>query len=72
LASAWSEVQPGAALRRLARRLVRAHPLRAADSLQLAAALVASEDHPESLAVVTLDSRLVEAGEREGLRVEGL
>jgi len=70
LASTWNEVQPGGAVRRTARRVVRAHQLRAADALQLAAALAASEGEPESLTVVSLDQRLSEASEREGLRVE--
>jgi predicted nucleic acid-binding protein len=69
LASTWSDLQPGDAIRRIARRLVRAHPLRAADALQLAAALVSAEGEPESLTVVSLDGRLLEAAEREGLSV---
>ena len=35
----WSEVLPSAAVRETARRLLRVHPLRTCDSLQLAAAL---------------------------------
>ena len=66
---AWSEVQPSERVRALASRLLRVHPLRAGDALQLAAALVAAEGHPASLVVVTLDDRLAVAAEREGLRV---
>ncbi len=66
---AWAEVQPGDQLRALAVRLLRVHALRAGDSLQLAAALVAAEGHPGSLAVVSLDERLALAAEREGFRV---
>jgi hypothetical protein len=47
-------------------RFVRVHPLRAADAMQLAAAFVASERRPASLAVVTLDDRLAEAMRKEG------
>ncbi len=69
-AQTWQEVQAGAALRRSAVRLVRTHPLRAADALQLAAALSASEGEPGSLPFVTLDGRLRDAATREGFPVE--
>lgn len=49
-----------------ARRVLDLHPLRAADALQLAAALVASRERPQDLPFVTLDERLGEAAEREG------
>ncbi len=57
------------AVKRLAERLVETHPLRAADALQIGAALVAAESEPEALEYVTLDSRQAEAAEREGFRV---
>jgi uncharacterized protein len=44
------------------------HPLRAADALQLAAAVVAAERDPPSLEFVSLDDRLLEAASREGFR----
>lgn len=69
IAAAWREVLPVADVRRTATRLLRVHPLRAADALQLGAALVASELHPETLPLVTLDDRLAAAAEREGFRV---
>ena len=53
-------------VRERARRLVAAHPLRAADGLQLAAALVACQEQPVSERFVCLDSRLREATRREG------
>jgi len=62
----WHEVQPGAAVRATARRLLRVHTLSAADALQLAAAIAASESRPETLALVSLDRRLVGAAHREG------
>ena len=52
-----------------AERLLMIHPLRAADALQLAAAIVAADGEPESLEFVTLDRRLAEAARREGFPV---
>jgi predicted nucleic acid-binding protein len=69
LAGAWLEVQPVERTRRIALRLLRVHPLRAADALQLSAALIAAEDEPASVDVVTFDDRLAQAAEREGCRV---
>lgn len=71
LAEAWLEVTPVGHLRERARRLVRTHELRAADALQLAAALVAAGGDPESLPLVTLDDRLALAARREGFPVVG-
>lgn len=68
-ASMWTELGPTQELREQAIRLVRVHPVRAADALQLAAAIVASDFQPGSLEFVTLDSRLAEAAEKEGFRV---
>jgi PIN domain. len=69
LARAWQEVQPVDRIRQTAKRLLRVHGLRAADALQLGAAISAAEDRPESLALVTLDERLAHAAEREGFKV---
>jgi predicted nucleic acid-binding protein len=71
LAASWSEVEPDAALRQSARRLVALHPLRAADALQLAAALRACDGRAEDLPFVCLDDRLSEAAGREGFTVLG-
>ena len=65
----WHEVIPTDALRGRARRLLRVHALRAADSLQLAAALSIAGDDPASVVFVSLDRRLVDAARREGLDV---
>jgi uncharacterized protein len=70
LAESWNEVQPVATVRRAARRLLRVHALRAADALQLAAAVVAAEGQPASLGIVTLDERLAAAARREGFMLE--
>lgn len=43
--------------------------LRAADTLQLAAAVIASNFEPPSLQFVSLDERLSDAAEREGFTV---
>lgn len=69
LRRSWEEIQPVEAVREIARRLLRNHPLRAADALQLAAAWVASEHEPSSLEFVCLDERLSHVAEREGFQV---
>lgn len=67
----WQEVQPLETLRDIAMRLLRVHPLRAADSLQLAAAIMASEHRPSTMEFVCLDARLALAAQREGFNVIG-
>jgi predicted nucleic acid-binding protein len=69
LRARWDEVQPVGEIKHHARRLMRVHPLRAADSLQLAAALLAADFRPAALPFVTLDDRLARAAAREGLDV---
>lgn len=69
LAAAWNEIEPVQAVRRAAARLLRVHQLRAADALQLAAAITASEGDPRSMPFVTLDDRLAQAARREGFPV---
>ncbi|MXW72184.1 MAG: PIN domain-containing protein [Acidobacteria bacterium] len=69
LAGTWFEIEPSGRLRRRALRLLRVHPLRAADALQLAAALVAADEDPPSLDVVSSDVRLSDAAFREGFTV---
>ena len=51
-------------------RLLDVHALRAADALQLAAALIVSDERPATLPFVTLDDCLADAAEREGFQVE--
>jgi uncharacterized protein len=72
LEKAWSEVISIERVRERARRLLETHPLRAADSLQLAAALLTSEENPQGVPFVTLDRRLRSAAEREGFHVLGV
>lgn len=69
LSSVWTEVLPGNRVRDHAGGLLLRHPLRAADSLQLAAALVWADGSPGGLGFVCLDHRLREAAIREGFRV---
>ena len=69
LAAEWTEVEPSEAVREQAARVLRLHPLRAADSLQLAAALVWCQGEPSHREFVCLDYRLREAGRREGFVV---
>lgn len=66
LSAVWSEVQPTEPVRLRAERLLTVHPLRAADALQLAAALLWAEDTPRGLDFVCLDQNLREAALKEG------
>ena len=69
LSQVWYEVQPSRRVRTLAQRLLRVHPLRAADGLQLAAALAAAEEDPSGVGFVCFDARLNEAASREGFAI---
>jgi len=69
LSTSWQEISPSEPLRRAAQRLLRVHALRAADSLQLAAALTAAGDERGTIEFVCRDARLAEAASREGLQV---
>ena len=69
LSEVWYEVQPGRRIKVLAQRLLRVHPLRASDSLQLAAALASAEEDPSSIGFVCFDARLNRAASREGFRI---
>lgn len=69
ISSHWHEVPPSPALRTLAVRLLRTHPLRAADALQLAAALSLGAALRRQLGFVCADDRLAAAAETEGLPV---
>jgi predicted nucleic acid-binding protein len=69
LASSWHTIEPVESVRETATRLLRVHDLRAADALQLAAALLAAEGSPRTLPFLCLDRRLVVAAQREGFPV---
>lgn len=62
----WDEVAPSEEVRTLAEGLLKKHQLRAADSLQLAAALVWCNSLPKGRAFVCDDGRLLAAAEKEG------
>lgn len=65
LRALWTEIQPVEEVRTYASRLLRTHPLRSQDAVQLAAALVWTGGGPGE--VVVLDGRLRDAARLEGL-----
>lgn len=69
LFTASSEVPPTQRVRDSALRVLRVHPLRAADALQLGAALAWAEGSPSGRQFVSLDDRLRAAAAREGFTV---
>jgi predicted nucleic acid-binding protein len=66
LSASWSEIDDIFAARQLALDLIARHVLRAADALQLAAALIACAADPATLSFVTLDRNLALAARAEG------
>ncbi len=70
--NSWQIVVPGQELIDESKRLLRVHPLRCADSLQLASAILASEKHPATLEFLTLDERLALAASKEGFSLPDL
>lgn len=62
-------IDPSPRLLDRAVRLVKVHPLRAADAFQLAAALAWAGDAPAGYELVSLDRRLRDAALREGFSV---
>ncbi|MBI4703131.1 MAG: type II toxin-antitoxin system VapC family toxin [Deltaproteobacteria bacterium] len=69
LAEAWTEVDALGPVRDRAERVLAVHVLRAADALQLAAALLLVQERPEGWPFVTLDDRLAAAAAAEGFEV---
>lgn len=69
LAASWTEILAGNEVREHAARALLLHPLRAADSLQLAAALSWTGGRPSGHGFVCLDRRLRDAARREGFTV---
>jgi predicted nucleic acid-binding protein len=69
LTEVWTEIEPTSDLRSAAERVLSIHPLRAADSLQLAAALIWSGRNPAGQEFVCLDDRLRLAARKEGFTV---
>jgi predicted nucleic acid-binding protein len=56
---------------KLARQLITKYVLRTGDAIQLAAALLLVDEHPEELPFVTLDADLSRAARQEGFPVIG-
>jgi predicted nucleic acid-binding protein len=69
LSSGWREVLPDDALRDLACQLLDAHDLHAADSFQLAAALVWCQHRSASRNFLSADRRLSESARARGFSV---
>lgn len=65
----WSEIIPSEQVRENAERALLRHPLRAADALQLGAALRWAGNNPRGHRFHTLDDRLTEAARREGFEL---
>jgi predicted nucleic acid-binding protein len=61
LSQSWSTIQPTDVVRRMSMEIVERYDLRAADALQLAAALTWCEDAPQGRHFLTTDAKLREA-----------
>ncbi len=72
LHAGWREILPREELRDSAERLLGKYPLPAADSLQLAAALVWCAGRTSKRVFLSADERLSEAAEAEGFTVARL
>jgi predicted nucleic acid-binding protein len=70
LAGFWDSVGPSTSIADDACSLLESHPLRAADALQLAAALEACEHVAQGYVFVTADQRLADAARLSGFSVE--
>jgi len=69
LRSKWREISPASAVRDRAERLLDRFPLKAADSLQLAAALAWTSERPRMRAFISGDAQLLEAARQLGFQV---
>ena len=69
LSTDWLETEPAKGLRLLAMLVSKAHPLKAADCLQLAAALRWCEGNTANTNFVCLDNRLRRAAKVEGFQM---
>jgi|CZKF01.1.fsa_nt_gi predicted nucleic acid-binding protein len=70
LARIWMPIEPTSSIAARACSLLELYPLRAADALQLSAALNACEDKPQSNVFITADQRLADAARQSGFSVE--
>ena len=69
LSESWTEIEPSDDIRDITQRLLRNNPLRAADALQLAAAIIWTDKTPKGHHFVCLDARLRDAASCEGFSV---
>lgn len=69
LGQQWQVVSPSQVILSRAERLLRVHPIRSADALQLAAALVATREEPALCSFHVADIRLAVAARKEGFTV---
>jgi predicted nucleic acid-binding protein len=69
LRRAWREIHPTEAVRNRSFTVLDAYPLRAADSLQLAAALIWCDERPAGKTFLSADIRLCEAAAKSGFTV---
>jgi predicted nucleic acid-binding protein len=69
LSRAWREILPSDSLRDLARQLLDTYELRAADSLQLAAALTWCQHRPSRRDIISADQRLSKCATAVGFSV---
>lgn len=65
----WNEITASASVKEAAFSLLRRHPLRAADALQLAAAVVARQEQRAGWEFVCADKLLIQAASAEGFAV---
>ena len=70
LRETWVEVLPAERIRQLAVNVLQMHTLRAADALQLAAALFWSREQPRHRLFFCGDARLAEAAAKVGFQAE--
>lgn len=66
LRAVWTEVHPDTALRAQAEKILTRFPLRAADALQLSAAMTWAMDRPQGRAFISGDTALLDAARRLG------
>jgi len=69
LSARWTEVTAVTEVRNAAERLLRAYPLRAADSLQLGACVVVFGAQRRDREFVVLDDLLADAARQDGFKV---
>jgi predicted nucleic acid-binding protein len=65
----WQEIVPSDEVRERAKALLHRYPLRAADGLQLGAALIWSGNRPAGRSFLCADERLAAAAEQAGFTV---